>query len=298
MSMTIQVRSLPLLLLLAGALAAFAAPAKPKFKPALPPKTQIYRIVTTDYFEENCYLIVGPDRKTIIIDPGDELEIVKLDSIFHPTEKIARRIYQFITENKLDVRYIVITHGHLDHLGSLKYLKDRIPGAQIMMHEADVRKPGDPLAGQPKDANIIEGGLVKVDRTIDEGPLTLGAMSFQVLFTPGHGVGSICLFTSWNGKPLLISGDTLLHYYKGLSGEYYDTGRWNFRDGTGDMDMLYRMLREKLFMLPDETLVLPGHYDNTTIGLEKQYSPALEKPERPIDIPAPKEPIEAIGEEE
>ena len=287
--MTSLIRSLLLLLTLAAGLAAFAAEAK--FTPSLPAKTQIYRIITTDYFEENCYLIVGSDRKTIIIDPGDELAIVELDKSFLPTEKVAKRIYNFITENKLDVRYTVITHGHLDHIGALKYLKDRIPGMQIMMHAAHVRKPGDPLAGQPKDANIIKGGLVKVDRTIDEGPLTLGDMSFQVLHTPGHGAGSICLFTAWNGKPLLISGDTLLHYYKGWDGSYYDTGRTNFKDGDGNQELLYRMLREKLFVLPDETLVLPGHYDNTTIGLEKQYSPALEQPERPIDIPKPVEPI-------
>jgi len=291
--MTSLTRSLLLLLILVSGLAALAQQAK--FMPALPAKTQIFRIVTTDYFEENCYLIVGPTGKTVIIDPGDELDVVKLDESFRPTEKIAKRIYTLITEKKLDVQAAIITHGHLDHLGSLKYLKDRIPGMQIMMHPADIRKPGDPLAGQPKDANIIKGGLVKVDRPIDEGPLVIGDMSFQVLFTPGHGVGSICLFTSWNGKPLLISGDTLLHYYKGVSGEYYDTGRWNFRDGTGNKDLLYKNIREKLFVLPDETLVLPGHYDNTTIGLEKQYSPALEHPERPVDIP---DPVKPAGNEE
>jgi len=296
MPMILSMRKLPLLLMIMLSLAVWAAPAKPKFKPTLPAKTKIYRIVTTDYFDENCYFIVGPDGKTIIIDPGDELEIIKLDSIFRPTEKVARRIYQFITDNKLDVQYIILTHGHLDHLGSLKYLKDRIPGAQILMHAADVRKPDDPLAGQPKDANIIEGGLVKVDRTIDEGNLTLGGMSFQVLFTPGHGVGSICLFTNWDDKPVLFSGDTLLHFY-GSNGIYYDTGRWNFRDGTGDKDLLYRMLREKLFILPEETLVFPGHYDYTTIGLEKLYSPALVVPGRPIDIPEPVEPVMGIEDE-
>lgn len=291
--MTSLRHSLLLWLILATGLAVVAAEAN--FTPSLPAKTQIYRIVTTDYFEENCYLIVGPDRKTVIIDPGDELQIIELDKSFLPTEKVARRIYSFIIENHLDVRYTIITHGHLDHLGSLKYLKDRIPGMQIMMHPADIRKPGDPLAGQPKDANIIKGGLVKVDRPIDEGPLVLDDMSFQVLYTPGHGVGSICLFTAWNGKPLLISGDTLLHYYKGWDGNYYDTGRTNFRDGTGNQELLYRMLREKLFVLPDETLVLPGHYDCTTIGLEKRYSPAVEKPERPVDIPT--RPVEPIGNE-
>lgn len=286
--MTSLTRSLLLLLILVSALAALAEPAQ--FTPALPEKTQIFRIITTDYFEENGYLIVGPTGKTVLIDPGDELASIGKD-YFRPTGNVAARLYTFITEKKLDVQYAVITHGHLDHLGALKYLKQRIPGMQIMMHAADIRKPGDPLAGQPKDANIIEGGLVKVNRAIDEGLLVLGDMSFQVLYTPGHGVGSICLFTSWNGKPLLISGDTLLHYYKGLSGEYYDTGRWNFKDGTGDKELLYRNVREKLFVLPDETLVLPGHYDNTTIGLEKQYSPALEHPERPVDIPKPEEPV-------
>ncbi|MHB0939141.1 MAG: MBL fold metallo-hydrolase [Armatimonadota bacterium] len=292
--MTMFTRSLPLWLLLV-ALAALAEPAK--FTPTLPAKTQIFRMVTDDFFEGNCFFLVGPDRKTVIIDPGDNLKMTKQD-FFRPTGRDAERIYKFITENKLDVQYIIMTHGHLDHIGSVKYLKERIPGVQLMMHPADIRKPGDPLAGQPKDANIIEGGLVKVDRAIDEGELTLGDMSFLVLYTPGHGRGSICLFTAWNGKPLLISGDTLLHYYKGWDGSYYDTGRTNFKDGTGNQEELYRMLREKLFVLPDETLVLPGHYDNTTIGLEKQYSPALAKPERPVDIPKPEEPLVQPGEDE
>jgi glyoxylase-like metal-dependent hydrolase (beta-lactamase superfamily II) len=284
------------LLLLALALAAFAAPEKPKFDPNLPPKTKIFRMVTDDFFEENCYFIVGPTGKTIIIDPGDNLKMIG-ENLFQRTDRDAKRIYKFLTENKLDLQYMIITHGHLDHIGSVKFLKERIPGARILMHAADVRKPGDPLAGQPKDANIIEGGLVKVDRTIDEGELTLGDMSFKVLYTPGHGRGSICLFSHWNGKPVLFSGDTLLHFYKAWDGTYYDTGRTNFKDGTGDQEELYRMLREKLFILPDETLVFPGHYDYTTIGLEKFYSPALAVPGRPVDIPKPEEPLGADEDE-
>lgn len=157
-----------------------------------------------------------------------------------------------------------------------------------MMHPADVRKVGDPLAGQPKDANLILDGLVKVDKTIDEGDIvTLDGMSLKVLYTPGHGRGSICFLTSLNNRPLLFSGDTLLHFYLGADGKYYDTGRTNFKDGTGDEVLLYRMIREKLFTLPDDTLVFPGHYDYTTIELEKQYSPALAVPERPVELGGP-----------
>jgi len=294
--MTKLIRSLQLLLILAGGTAVIAAPAaKPKFTPSLPPKTKIFHMVVEDFWETNCYFLVGPTGKTIIIDPGDDLEATGVD-LYRATGKDTARIYKFLTENKLDLQDMILTHGHLDHIGSTKFLKEKT-GAQILMHAADVRKPGDPLAGQPKDANLIEGGLVKVDRTIDEGNLTLGDMSFKVLYTPGHGRGSICLFTTWNGKPVLFSGDTLLHYYKAFDGTYYDTGRTNFRDGTGNQEELYRMIREKLFVLPDETLVFPGHYDNTTIGLEKQYSPALAVPERPVDIPKPEEPVEENKEE-
>ena len=262
--------------------------AAPKISTSLPPKTKLFRIVVEDFWQTNCYIIVSPSGKAIIIDPGDTLETVGRE-LYRTTGKDARRIYDFLVQNKYELKYILLTHGHLDHLGAVKFLKEKT-GAQIMMHAADVRQAGDPLAGQPKDANLIEGGLVKVDRTLADGEvITFDGMSLKVIYTPGHGRGSVCFLTTFNGKPILFSGDTLLHYYKGYTGEYYDTGRTNFKDGTGDQDQLYRMIREKLFILPDETLVYPGHYDYTTIGLEKQYSPAMITPERPVDIPKEEE---------
>ena len=126
---------------------------------------------------------------------------------------------------------------------------------------------------------------MKVDRTIVDGEMiSCEGMTLKAIYTPGHGRGSTCYFTTWEGKPVLFSGDTLLHYYKVAEGIYYDTGRTNFKDGTGNQEELYKNIREKLFILPEATIVFPGHYDYTTIGLEKLYSPAVDPSPRPTDV--------------
>lgn len=272
-----SIRILLLCLCLTGALLALAQQPAPAPAVRLPDNTKISRLVVESFWQVNCFIIAAPNGKAVIIDPGDDLDWLG-NGRYHPNGKDAKRIHEFLLKNKLKLQCIVLTHGHLDHIGACKYLKDKT-GAKVLMHANDVRPAGDPLAGCPKDNNLFDAGFTKVDRTLaDNEILTVGDMSFKVLFTPGHGVGSICLYTTQKGKPLLFSGDTLLHYYKGYDGAYYDTGRTNFRDGTGNQELLYRMVREKLFTLPDETLVYPGHYDFTTIGEEKKYSPANKPP--------------------
>jgi len=100
--------------------------------------------------------------------------------------------------------------------------------------------------------------------------LTCGGMTFQVLHTPGHSPGHIALVTRTPDHILLVGGDNLL---------YHTIGRTNFRDGTGDEALLMRTIREKYLAFPDNTVVLPGHYEATTVGDEKVNNPFLtEKP--------------------
>ena len=270
---TIRYYGLLLALLAGGVIAAAAQPVTP----TLPDTVRITRLVVEHFWETNCYIIASKSGSAIVVDPGDDLEFVGTDTDpnrYRPDGKDAERIYNTLVAQKLTLKYMLLSHGHLDHIGAIGYLKKKT-GAIIAMHEGDIKPAGDPFAGCPKDTRMFVGGLPKVDRALKENDLiTVDDMTLKVIHTPGHSPGSMCLLTSYHGKPLLFSGDTLLHYYKGLDGNYYDTGRTNFHDGSGNQDLLYRMIREKLFTLPDDTVVYPGHYDYTTIGDEKKYSPA------------------------
>jgi len=222
---------------------------------------------------------------------------------FRTTDVGTNMIMKALAAKHLTLKYIVVSHGHLDHFGALTSLKKKT-GAQVLMYGEDLRGldgaklkaiAGKPLIGYPKDSYRIIGVHTPVDRLLYEGDLiTLDGMTLQVISTPGHCPSCICLRTRQAGKTILFSGDTLLHWYNMLDGyggkardeqgNYItgDTGRTNFIDGSGDEDLLYRMIREKLLVLPDDTVVYPGHNEPTTIGEEKKYSPARIVKDKPL----------------
>ena len=205
---------------------------------AMPP-VHIEILVVHDYWHTNCYLVWGPNRKALVIDPGDN----------------ADRILAAIKRNRLQVMYIINTHGHIDHIGADAEVK-RATGAQLLMHSGDA----DPQ-GRPKDAHMFAQGQPKIDRLLRDGDiLELDGLKLEVIHTPGHSPGGICLRL---GPDLLFSGDTLL---------WQTVGRTNFTDGSGNTDLLLRSIRERLFTLGDRVIVLPGHYQPTTIGEERQHN--------------------------
>ncbi|OPZ87571.1 MAG: putative metallo-hydrolase [bacterium ADurb.Bin429] len=281
----------------------------------LPPEAQIHHLVVEDFWQTNCFIIAGKNREAIIIDPGDNLvmgtekllvDITTGKSRKATAEELARgdgesvedphtgkklliygtwralsrdaeRIAKVLDDNKLKLKLIILTHGHIDHIGAVGYLKKKT-GAQLLMHAADTRcadgaiPPADDpkVPVYPKDAYTLEGGLPKVDRLLKDGDLVkLDGMVLQVIHTPGHSPGGICLRTIYKNRPLLFSGDTLL---------YHSLGRTNFRDGSGDQELEFKSIRERLFTLPEETIVLTGHYEMTTIGEEKKNNPFLNPP--------------------
>lgn len=281
-------------LLLLGDPAQAATPAKPADPTILPSTTKIYRVVVNSFWETNCYILAGKTGQAIIIDPGDELTWLG-GNRYRPTGTDAKRIYDTLLAHKLKLKYIVLSHGHIDHIGALKYLKERT-GATILMHAGDMRDlhanvvpppaKGSKPDGYAKDTHMVEGGLPKIDRLLTDGELlSLDGMVLRVMHTPGHSPGGICLFTRQNGRPVLFSGDILL---------YHTVGRTNFRDGSGDEALRDRMIRERLYALPDNTLVFPGHYQSTTIGDEKVNNvfvplvpPAPAPPEETTPAPVP-----------
>lgn len=189
----------------------------------------------------NCYVVADEAaRECILIDTGDVS--IELDS--------------YIDEQNLAVKYIVFTHGHFDHTDGVNYYSDKF-GCEILIHSADSVALTDvnsvySLGYSKRSVPIKPSKLLK-----DGDVIEFGSCKFTVMHTPGHTLGGICLYSEGD----LISGDTLF---------YRSIGRTDFWGGK------FETLQEsilKLYKLPDETIVYPGHGDNTTIGDEKYKNP-------------------------
>lgn len=196
----------------------------------------IIKSLVVGQLEENCF-IIGDKRtkKAIVIDPGDEPD----------------RIMELIRDNSLDVRYIICTHAHFDHVGAVTDIKKET-GARIVVHNDELE-----LYHGARDQAIFWGyeldSLPEPDMMVKDGDeIKVGSLVFKVLHTPGHSPGSICLL----GEGIVITGDTL------FAGS---VGRTDFYGG--DTDKL-RNSFERLMLLPPETRVLAGHGPNSTIGRE------------------------------
>ena len=194
----------------------------------------------------NCTLLGDEQRhEAIVIDPGDEVG----------------RIERRLGELGLKLKQILVTHGHIDHVGGALKLK-RLTGAPILMNEADL-----PLLKrmdeQAEWVGVATPETAPPDQGLAEGA-TVGLEHFpaQVLHTPGHTQGSVCLH--FVPMKLLVAGDTL---FAGSIGRTDLPG--------GDYGQIMESIATRLLALPDETRVLPGHGPATTIGAERRGNPFL-----------------------
>ena len=192
----------------------------------------------------NCYIVGCENSKqAAVIDPGDD----------------ADRILMALAEDKLTVKYILNTHGHFDHVGANRRLKDAT-GGQLLIHEKDAPM----LAALPRAAaafGLSAEDSPPPDRTIDDGDrLTFGDITFEVLYTPGHSPGGV----SFHSDGAVFVGDTL------FAGSI---GRTDFEGG--DFKTLIASIKNKLFPLGDDVTVYTGHGPATTIGQEKRMNPFL-----------------------
>lgn len=199
--------------------------------------------VTVGIFQENCYLYACPEtREAVIIDPGDE----------------ADRIIQQIQELKLIPKYIINTHGHIDHIGAIDDVSAAYP-VPLAIHPADVHMYTDEDVARlyRRPAPLVKR---KPDILLQDGHrISFGTLTLEVLHTPGHTPGGVCLLS----RPYCVfSGDTL--FYRGI-------GRTDFEGG--DYNQIVRSIREKLYTLDDDLLVFPGHGGPTTIIEEKYENP-------------------------
>jgi hydroxyacylglutathione hydrolase len=198
-------------------------------------------------FATNCYIVGSEESKQgIIIDPGDEAGVI-----------LGR-----VADLGLDIKLIVLTHGHIDHVGALKAVKEAT-GAEMAIH-ADDAKSLRGLRGLLQ--SVLVPGLSyplppPPERLLADGDsIDVSGLHFQVLHTPGHTPGGICLL----GEGVVFSGDALFHY---------GIGRTDLPGGS--YHRLVESIRTRLLVLPDETIVYPGHGPETTIGAERAGNPFL-----------------------
>ncbi|MBZ4688027.1 MAG: hydroxyacylglutathione hydrolase [Clostridia bacterium] len=191
----------------------------------------------------NCYIIACKDTKeAVVIDPGDEAE----------------KILSVITKENLKVKYIINTHGHWDHIGADRPLKEHT-NADLLIHEEDA----EALQEGSKNLSMYMGESAqapKADKLLREGDIIKfgNKMELKVLHTPGHTPGSICLV----GQEILFSGDTV---FAGSIGRTDLPG--------GSYNTIMESIQQKIMPLEDTFTVYPGHGPQTSMKEEKESNP-------------------------
>jgi hydroxyacylglutathione hydrolase len=199
-------------------------------------------------FETNCYILRSSEQAAdcLIIDTGLEV----------------RPLMEFLDRHKLKPAALILTHGHIDHITGVDELRNRFPSIAVYIHRND----SELLTDSVGNLSFMAGGafstgeadcLVNEQDIIEKADITL-----QVIHTPGHTPGGICLYCQKDG--VVFVGDTL----------FADSvGRTDFPGG--DIRQLIENIKQKLLILPDDTIVYPGHGPQTTIGREKTHNPFL-----------------------
>jgi hydroxyacylglutathione hydrolase len=208
----------------------------------------IHVILPVGLLQCNCSIFGDEQtREAIVVDPGAEIE----------------KITGVLERHQLKVKAIVITHGHIDHVAGAAKLR-ALTGAPIYMNERDFEQL-DGLAMQAAWLGIEPPQRPEIDtQAVDGTALRLGDSDFEVILTPGHTQGSLCIWIPQQNK--LVAGDTL------------------FRDSIGRTDLpggdsrqILKSIKTHLLELPEDAIVIPGHGASTTIGREKERNPFLQR---------------------
>ena len=209
----------------------------------------IHEILPVGPLQCNCS-VIGDEtsREAMVIDPGDDVDDV----------------LELVRKHNLQVKQIVITHAHIDHVGGAMKLR-AATGAPILLNQNDYALL-KMLDAQAAWVGMRAPGKVEIDHSVEPADtLHAGNIAANVLHTPGHTEGSVCLY--FPSEKTLIAGDTL---FAGSIGRTDLPG--------GSFEKIIQSLHETVLALPDETVVVPGHGPLTTIGDERESNPFLTKP--------------------
>jgi len=208
----------------------------------------IHEILPVGPLQCNCS-VIGDEQshEAIVIDPGDDIE----------------QVIALIKKHHLQLKQIVITHAHIDHVGGAMKLR-AATGAPILLNQNDYALL-KMLDVQATWIGVEDPGNVEIDQSVSSNDVVkAGSLAGQVLHTPGHTEGSICLY--FPVEKTLIAGDTL---FAGSIGRTDLPG--------GSYDKILHSLHDRVLALPDDTRVVPGHGPQTTIGKERETNPFLAK---------------------
>jgi glyoxylase-like metal-dependent hydrolase (beta-lactamase superfamily II) len=206
----------------------------------------VHEIFPVGPLQCNCS-VVGDEhtKEAIVIDPGDDID----------------EVMAILQRHTLTVKQIVVTHAHIDHVGGAMKLK-RLTGAPVLLNQNDYALL-KMLDVQASWIGMPAPEAVKIDASLEAGEqVRAGSLVADILHTPGHTEGSICLYFAAEKK--LIAGDTL---FAGSIGRTDLPG--------GSYEKIMRSLHGPVLALPDETVVVPGHGPLTTIGAERESNPFL-----------------------
>lgn len=208
----------------------------------------IHEILPVGPLQCNCSVIGDEQtRDAIVIDPGDDIDDV----------------LEVVRKHQLQVKQIVITHAHIDHVGGAMKLR-AATGAPILLNQNDyaLLKMMDVQAAW---IGMKSPGKIEIDANLNQADtVQAGSLAGHVIHTPGHTEGSVCVY--FPTEKMLIAGDTL---FAGSIGRTDLPG--------GSFEKILKSLHDKVLVLPDETIVIPGHGPSTTIGEEREGNPFLVK---------------------
>jgi glyoxylase-like metal-dependent hydrolase (beta-lactamase superfamily II) len=209
----------------------------------------LIRRLNVGYLDTNCYLVAcRKTSETVVIDPGFK-------------EDETGRILEEIDRLGLQVKYIVNTHGHIDHISGNGVLKQAF-GAEILIHKNDAPMLLDSRKNLSRTLGVRFVSTPEWRLLSDEDLVEFGRLELRVIHTPGHTKGSISLYSE--SERVAFTGDTL---FAGSIGRTDLLGS-SFKD-------IMRSLKKRLMKLPDQTVAYPGHGEKTTIGKEKLQNPFI-----------------------
>jgi glyoxylase-like metal-dependent hydrolase (beta-lactamase superfamily II) len=206
------------------------------------------QMLSLGMFQSNCFIVsCGDTREGVVIDAGDEGEV----------------ILRTIDRLHINIKAILETHAHVDHVGALDEVKPAL-GVPVYMHKDELPMYGM-ISKQASMFGLKPPKTVSIDKTLEDGDeIQIGKLTAKVIHSPGHSPGSVCFYFANESPPRIIVGDVL---FKGSIGRTDLPG--------GNYGTIMETLKNVFLPLPGETIVYSGHGPETTIAEEKRFNPFL-----------------------